>query len=206
MLHATRAALSRRFDEFDDALDAWAERHWIVLRVVGFAVSFTLLAGGVALQALESGFTHAVAALCDVACTAFAGHQIIIALACGGAAVLFVWMFATLASAVQRVLFDPWQHVRPGPPPPRLARWVMILHVLIGFALFSTMAWFGQKLVHGRLFELSIEGPETSTVRLGDRAMLGLILGWWNGGSIVLKFFWLRSSRYARFAHTPGRA
>jgi hypothetical protein len=53
-LHNARAA----FLAFDERLDAWAERHRPVLSAVGYALSFVMLFGAVALHAYESGLAH----------------------------------------------------------------------------------------------------------------------------------------------------
>jgi hypothetical protein len=87
-------------------------------------------------------------------------------------------------------------HVRPGPPPPDLPRWIVGLHVLIGFAVFFAIAGFGDanaaKQVSGTF--LSVEGPEPGSIRvaLSNFAVLELALGWWVGGYGVLKFSWAR--------------
>ena len=128
-------------DVIDPWLDAQAEPHWPQLRRLGYALSFALLFGGVAWHALQSGFARTAVAQCGSACAAPGSVHLAAAL-CGVAAILFVMIYAAVAEAVQRALVDSWKHVRPGPPPPRVARWAAVLYALIGLAVFLAIAGF----------------------------------------------------------------
>jgi hypothetical protein len=92
---------------------------------------------------------------------------------CGAAAVLFVWLFARAALAVQGRLPDPR---KPLPP-----LWAAVLHCLIGCVVFLVMLALVTPHTGGRI-HLSLHG----------RGALELFLGWWVGGLVVLKFFWRR--------------
>ena len=107
-----------------------------------------------------------------------------IAAACGAAAVLFVIVYTRLMLAAQRVLIDPIKFVRPGPKPETAAKWVTVLHVILGFILLFVMTGVGQMQIPGTL-TISGDAPEGA----------GLLLGWWLGGGIVLRFFWARWRR-----------
>ena len=100
-----------------------------------------------------------------------------------------------VAEAVQRALVDSWKHVRPGPPPPRVARWAAVLYALIGLAVFLAIAGFAEpSAAHypagDTYMRLSSRGGFRA--HLGGQAMLALLLGWWIGGLALLKLFWLR--------------
>jgi hypothetical protein len=140
MYCATFAAIKKRFEAFDERLDAWADRHWRVLSVFGTRLSFVMLFGGVALHAYESGLAHAVGVWCGPICLATPGFEYVAAAMCGGAVILFVKLYARLTSAVQRTFIDPFKYVRPEPPAREVARWAGCLHVLIGIAIFLAMA------------------------------------------------------------------
>ena len=107
-----------------------------------------------------------------------------IAAACGAAAVLFVIVYTRLTLAAQRVFIDPLKFVRPGPKPEKAAKWVTVLHVILGFILLFVMTGVGQMQIFGTL-KISGDAPEGA----------GLLLGWWVGGGIVLRFFWARWRR-----------
>ena len=197
----TRAALKERFNAFDDRLDAWAARHWAVLRVLGYTLSFALLSGGVALHALQTGFAHVATLQCGPACTAVPGIEYVAAMACGAGAILFVQLYAVLTAAVQRVVFDQFRYVRPEPPPADVSRWAVMLHVLIGLAVFFAIAGIGTIRTPASLdavFEMSIESPKRHHISLGSHALLELVLGWWIGGRGVLGFFW------SKYRHATG--
>ena len=147
-------------------------------------LGFALLFGGVALYAWQSGVTRAAAALCGPACPATPGFDIMAAAACGVAAILFVTLYTRLTLAVQRVLFDPFKYVRPEPKPETAARWVVVVHVILGFVVLFVMTGVGQMQIPNML-KVSSEAPEGA----------GLLLGWWIGGRIVLGFFWARWRR-----------
>ncbi len=178
-------AFGTAFIAFDERLDAWRDRHWAVLRVLGTVLGFVLLFGAVALHASESGLVHALGVRCGSTCSALPGVAYLAAAACGAAAILFVKLYAALTGGVQRKFIDPWKYVRPEPAPREVARWAVVLHVLIGFVVFFAIASFGHAEASGP-FHMSIG----DRITLDGRALLELILGWWIGGRGVLQFFW----------------
>jgi hypothetical protein len=184
----TFATLKKRFVAFDERLDALADRHWPILSVLGYALSFVLLFGGVALHAYESGLTHAAGARCGPICRTTPGFEYAAAALCGGVAILFVKLYAELTAGVRRTFIDPFKFVRPEPPTKEVARWAAYLHCLIGIALFLAMAGFAKEQIPGR-FE----------ARLGSLGSLEMLLGWWVGGLAVLRFFWPKYPRDGRF-------
>ena len=181
-------------DVIDPWLDAQAEPHWPQLRRLGYALSFALLFGGVAWHALQSGFARTAVAQCGSACAAPGSVHLAAAL-CGVAAILFVMIYAAVAEAVQRALVNSWKHVRPGPPPPRVARWAAVLYALIGLAVFLAIAGFAEpSAAHepaGHTY-MKFSSRDGFRAHLGGQAMLKLLLGWWIGGLALLKLFWLR--------------
>jgi hypothetical protein len=183
------ATLKSRFDALDDQLDVWANRHWPVLSVLGYALSFVLLFGGVALHAYESGLAHSSGVRCGPICRTTPGFEYAAAAVCGGAAILFVKLYATLASAVQRRLIDPLKFVRPEPPTKEAARWAKFLHCLIGIALFLAMVAFTKEQI-----------PGSYKVQIGTPGALEMLLGWWVGGLVVLRFFWPKYPRGGNYA------
>jgi hypothetical protein len=197
VIKKARAVLKERFDAFDDRLDTWAARHWPVLRILGYTLSFALLSGSVALHAFQTGFAHVTALRCGAACTAVPGFEALAAIACGAGAILFVQLYARLTAAVQRVVFDQFRYVRPEPPPAEVSRWVVVSHVLIGLVVFFTIAGIGNvrtPVPMDALFEMTAESPNVR-VTLGSLAMFEWFFGWWIAGRSVLDFFW---SRYRR--------
>ena len=184
--------------EASDVVYNWlAERaapHRTLLIRLGYAVSFALLFGGVALHAYTYGFSLAGVAQCGSAC---AGSDFLAfsAVLCGVGAVLFVMVYATIAEATQFVLVDSWKHVRPGPPPPEMPVWVVALHILVGLVVFFAIGAFVEispaKQTLGNTW-MSVYGPGGKEVTLSGSAMFRMTLGWWIGGAGVLKFFWLR--------------
>jgi len=201
MLRQTIAAAKRRFDAFDDRLDAWAARHWPVLRILGYTLSFALLSGGVALHAVQTGFAHVATLQCAAACTAVPGFEHIAALLCGAAAILFVQLYAVLTAVAQHV-FVGLRYVRPEPPPADVSRWAVMLHVLIGLVIFFAIAAIGKIPTPApldALFEMSMESPRGYRVSLGSHALLELAAGWWVGGRGVLGFFWSKYRRATGF-------
>jgi hypothetical protein len=176
------------FDTFDQTLDEWAAEYRGALRVLGTALCFALLPGGVALHAYESGFADAAAAACGAQCLAIPGIAYLAAIACGAAAILFVALYAWLTSSVQRVTADPWKFVRPEPPSTKVPFWVRALHVLIGIAIFIAVAAVGQQpLVR-------------NSISFGDYGGLALLLGWWIGGRGVLAYVWAKLPRGGAYA------
>jgi hypothetical protein len=169
---------------------------------LGYLVSFALLFDGVALHAYESGVGSVAGAQCGPSCAA-PGFALFIAALCGAGAIVFVALYALLTEAAKRAFIDSWKHVRPIPLPPELPRSVVVLHVIIGFAVFFAIAavgnmatTYGQPL--GQTYwafdlnrSLSIEANGFRVV-LSANALLELALGWWIGGTMVLKFFWRR--------------
>ena len=179
----TRPETPKALDIIDDWLDALSERHKTLLRVAGAVLGFVLLFGGVALYAWQAGVTRVAGAACGLACAAVPGFEAMAAAACGAAAVLFVMLYTRLTLAAQRVFIDPFKFVRPGPKPEKAAKWATVLHVVLGFILLFVMTGVG----HMQIPTLKISGdaPEGA----------GLLLGWWIGGGIVLRFFWARWRR-----------
>jgi hypothetical protein len=175
----TRPETPKALDIIDDWLDAVADRHRPLLRVLGTVAGFVLLSGGVALYAWPSGVTRVAGAACGPACAALPAFETMIAAACGAAAVLFVIVYTRLALAAQRIFIDPLKFVRPGPKPETAAKWATVLHVILGFILLFVMTGVGQMRIPGAL-KISGDAPEGA----------GLLLGWWVGGGIVLRFFW----------------
>jgi hypothetical protein len=200
-IRSTHAALKARFDAFDDRLDGWAAPHWPVLRLLGHTLSFALLSGSVALHAFQTGFAHVAATRCGAACTAVPGFDTIAAIACGAGAILFVQLYARLTAAVQRVAFDQFKYVRPEPPPAQVARWAMVVHVLIGLVVFFTIAGIEKvrtPMPMDALFEMTAESPNVR-ISLGSLAMSEWFFGWWIAGHSVLNFFWSRYRRATGF-------
>ena len=190
----TRPETPKALDIIDDWLDALAERHGALLRVLGAVLGFVLLFGGVALYAWQAGVTRVAAIACGPACAASPGFEPMIAAACGAAAVLFIILYARLTLAAQRVLIDPLKFVRPGPKPEKAAKWATVLHVILGFILLFVMTAVGQMQIPGTL-KISGDAPEGA----------GLLLGWWIGGGIVLRFFWARWRRSEIVTHGVSR-
>jgi hypothetical protein len=104
-------------------------------------------------------------------------------------------VYATIAEAAKFVLVDSWKHVRPGPPPPEMPVWVVALHMLVGLVVFFAIGAFVEispaKETLGNT-RMSVYGPGGKEVTLSGTAMFRMTLGWWIGGTGVLKFFWLR--------------
>jgi len=181
-----------------DVIYNWlAERaapHRLLLTRLGYAASFALLFGGVALHAYTYGFSLAVVAQCGSACAGL-GFLAFSAVLCGVGAVLFVMVYATIAEATQFVVIDSWKHVRPGPPPPEVPVWVVALHILVGLVVFFAIRAFVEispaKETLGNTW-MSVYGPGGKEVTLSGSAMFRMTFGWWIGGAGVLKFFWLR--------------
>jgi hypothetical protein len=168
--------------------------HRPLLTRLGYAVSFALLFGGVALHACRYGFSLAGVAQCGAACTGPA-FLVFSALLCGVGAVLFVMVYATVAEATQFALVDSWKHVRPGPPPPEMPVWVVALHILVGLVVFFAIGAFVEISPPSQTLGntwMSVEGPGGKVVTLSGSAMFRMTLAWWIGGVGVLKFFWLR--------------
>jgi hypothetical protein len=178
-------------DIIDAWLDAQAAPHQPLLRVIGTVLCFVLLIGGVALHADETGFARVAAVQCGTVCGAMpdAGMAVL----CGLATVLFIYLYAMLAGGVQRAVIDPWKHVRPEPAPAWPPRWAIVLHVLIGLVVFFLIASAGDTTAQaGGSFHMTVgdASPAGPRVTLGGRALLELLLGWWIGGRGVLGFFW----------------
>jgi len=178
-----------------DVAEGWLRAQAAAHRTFSDTLAFLLLFAGVGAHALETGFAHVVAGQCGPSC---ASNSFVHAAAVlvGFAAIFFVMLYATVTEGLRWLLVEKWMHVRPGPPPSDLPRWVIVLHVLIGFAVFFAIATFGDapaaKPVGGTF--LSVDGTELggSRVILSNLALLELVLGWWIGGLVVLRFFWLR--------------
>jgi hypothetical protein len=174
---------TRAFDTFDQKLDEWAAEYRGALRALGRSLCFALLPGGVALHAYESGFADVAAAACGAQCLTISGIAYLVAVACGVGAILFVALYAWLTSSLQRVTADPWKFVRPEPPSTKVPFWVRTLHVVIGIAIFTAMAVFGQ-------WHLG-----DNSISFGDYGLIALLLGWWIGGRGVLRTAWSKLPR-----------
>jgi hypothetical protein len=181
-------AFGTAFDAFDRRLDAWAARHQPLLNILRTVLWFVLLCGGVALHAYESGFADVAAAACGTQCRGIPGIAYLAAVAFGAGAIVFIALYAWLASSVQRVTADPFKFVRPEPPSTKVPFWVRALHVLIGIAAFLAMAALGQRASVSRAIDF------------GDYGALALIAGWWIGGRGVLAYFWAKLPRGGAFA------
>ena len=80
----------------------------------------------------RGGLAHAAGVRCGPICLATPGFEHVAAAMCGGAAILFVKLYAGLTSAVQRTFIDPFKHVRPEPPKEQArSRCISIVHVKI---------------------------------------------------------------------------
>jgi hypothetical protein len=171
-------------DAFNDRLDTLVAGHEAIFGILCALFGFVLLSGGVAVYAWQSGVTLITAEICGAACQSTPGFTIAAAAACGAAAILFVALYTRATLAAQRVFIDPWQYVRPEPKPESAAKWVVAVHVLLGFVLLFVMTGVGQMQIPHKL-QVDGDGPESA----------GLLLGWWIGGRIVLGFFWARWRR-----------
>jgi hypothetical protein len=160
---ATIAAIPKR-------LEARVDRHLPTFSVIGYTLSFVVLFGGVVLAAYESGLAHAAGMQCGPMCVAIPGFEYAMAAMWGGAAILFVKLYARLAAVLQRVFVDPFEFVRPESlRSGKVVGWAEVLHLLIGLAL-----------------SVAIAGFETTKTN----AVVELCIGWWVGGRGVLRFFW----------------
>jgi hypothetical protein len=179
------------FIAFDERLDAWAERHRIVLHAVGIVLAFCALLAGVALHAYESGLAAVTAARCGTMCSGVPGEYGA-ALLWGAVAIVFVKLYAVLLGTVQRRIVDPWKYVRPEPAPSTPPRWTVVLLVIVGLVVFFVMAYAGGIAGDetGSNY-LTFEGPKYK-LTLGGRAMLEWVVGWCIGGRGVLRYFWPR--------------
>ena len=63
--------------------------------------------------------------------------------------------------------------------PERAATWAVVGHVILGVVLLFAMTSVGQ-MEMARALKISADEPEAA----------GLIIGWWIGGTAVLRFFW----------------
>jgi hypothetical protein len=181
-------------DVIDRWLDEQAAPHWPKLRRLGYILSFALLFGAVALHAFQSGFARTTVVQCGSACAA-PGFVYLVAALCGVAAILFVMIYAAIAESAQLAFVDSWKHVRPGPPPQKVARWASVLYALMGLGVFFAFAAFAEaSAAHGQAghTSMTLAARDGFRVTLGGQALLELLLGWWIGGVALLKFFWLR--------------
>jgi|SRR5436190_5644368 len=181
------------FATIDDALDRLAEPRRPLLRAIGIGLGFAALSGGVALYARQAGVTRVAAAACEPACLVTPGFEFMVAAACGATAILFVTLYTRLTLAAQRVFIDPFKFVRPEPKPEQAAKWVIVLHVVLGFVLLFVMTGVGQMQIP-HVLKISAEAPEGG----------GLLLGWWIGGGAVLRFFWAKWRRSETFTRRPA--
>jgi hypothetical protein len=177
-------------------VDTWFRAQAAQYRSTSTTLGFLLLFAGVGAHAFESGFAAAVAAQCGPACATPVFIHLAAAL-CGIAAILFVMLYATVMDATRWILVDSWRHVRPGPPPPDLPRWIIALHGLIGLGVFFAMTKYGlpsaaRPVVLGSTYLMDEGLSGGRSVILDGGALLEMVLAWWLGGSVVLKFFWLR--------------
>ena len=176
-------------------VDGWLASPPAAARSFSITLGFLLLFGCVGAHAFESGFAQAAAARCGAACAA-PGFAHLAAVLCGLAAIVFVMVYAVVTEAMRWLAVDSWAHVRPGPPPTDMSTWVIVLHVLLGFVVFFAIAAYatpvGQHAL-GDTYLMVEEGFGTGRpVTLNGQALFELAMGWWIGGSAVLKFFWLR--------------
>jgi hypothetical protein len=189
-----------------------AAPHRLLLSRLGYAVSFALLLGGVALHAYRYGFSLAGVAQCGAGC-AGPGFLAVSAVLCGVGAVLFVMVYATFAEATHYLLVDSWKHVRPGPAPPGMPVWVVALHIIVGLVVFFAIGAFVEispaTPTPGNTW-MSVQEKGGKVLTLSGSAMFQMTLAWWIGGTGVLKFFWLRRRaarwRRARRAGHSGSA
>jgi hypothetical protein len=184
----------KALDIIDDWLDATAEPYRPMLRALGTTLCFALLFGGVALYAWQAGITRVAAAACGPACAT--GFEFLVAAGCGAAAILFVTLYTRLTLAAQRVFIDPLQFVRPEPKPEKAAKWVTVLHVVLGFILLFVMTGVGEMTGVGQ-----VQVPHRIAISADTPEAAGLLLGWWLGGGVVLRFFWAKWRR----GETPTR-
>ena len=94
---------------------------------------------------------------------------------CGAAAILFVTLYTRLTLAAQRVFIDPFRFVRPEPKPEKAAKWVTVLHVILGFILLFVMTGVGQMQIPHRMVSADAPGVGLLLARIG--------------GSVVPRFF-----------------
>ena len=176
-------------------LGAWANRHWPVLGALGDAFSFVVLFGGVTLAVLESGWAHAAGVWCGPICSATPDVEHVTAAICGGAAILFVKLYAELTAAVRRVVVNPMTQVKRGDrEPEEVVGWAFHLYHQIGIALAIAVTGGTMLFKDGVWYVATIE----------------FVLGWWAGEN-VLTFFWPKprrghSQRRGDTAREPGRS
>lgn len=178
-----------------EIVDGWLAAKTAQHRTASYTLSFLLVVTGASAHAFESGFAATAVAQCGPARAIPASHDIA-ALLCGLAVIVVIMLYATIAEGARWLLVDSWKHVRPGPPPSELPSWVIVLHILIGFAVFFAMTRFGMPGAAripalGHTY-LSFEDGTGRPMTLDGRALLEMALAWWIGGCGVLKFFWLR--------------
>src|SRR2546423_661842 len=107
-----------RANDFSKPIEAWANRHWPALSVLGYLLAFAATFGGVALAAYHSGFSATAAVVC------------------GALAILFIRSFARRIAAAQRLI----DRLHPPAPdesarPDAIPGWAVALYALIGGAL-----------------------------------------------------------------------
>jgi hypothetical protein len=173
------------------AIEAWLDRHWPVLCILGYRLSLLLLFGGTALASYHSGLAQATVLACGEACVAMPGAELVIALAAGGAAILAVMLYARLCEAAQHAL-APWQPYKPEP-----AGAVRFVFGVVGAALFVAVAAFEK--AHGRSDATAwfpfafafVSGAHFSfSVSENSPAAIEFAIGWLWGGEVLLHYFW----------------
>jgi hypothetical protein len=162
------------FATIDEALDRWAEPHQPLLRVLGTALGFIALSGGVAIHAFNSGYAGTIA-LRHAGSDAVT-MQIAIAAGCGALAIVFARLYVTVTLAAQRALFDPWRYVRPEPPSRKIERWPLWIFVPIAIVVFFMMSVIGNEQATGS-GTMMIEGDRVK-IQIGSISLLALLFGW----------------------------
>jgi hypothetical protein len=188
------------FATIDEALDRWAEPHQPLLRVLGTALGFIALSGGVAIHAFNSGYAGTIA-LRHAGSDAVT-MQIAIAAGCGALAIVFARLYVTVTLAAQRALFDPWRYVRPEPPRRKIERWPLWIFVPIAIVVFFMMSVIGNEQATGS-GTMMIEGDRVK-IQIGSISLLALLFGWGWGGYRVLRWFWAKARERAERTHAGG--
>jgi hypothetical protein len=126
MLRATIADLKNRHAAFD----AWTNRHWPVLGVLGYALAFAVTFGGAALSAYHYGFTATSAAVCGVLF------------------ILFVRLCARSIPPAQRLIAR--LHPEPDAPekPDEIPGWAAAVYLLAGFVVVAAFGALQESSTH----------------------------------------------------------
>ncbi len=175
-----------------DICHGWLSAQAAAHRTLTYTVAFLLLFAAVGTHAFQTGFARVAAAQCGPPCASI-GFVYTAAALSGLASILFVMLYATIIEGLRWILVERWMHVRPGPPPPDLPPWVAALHLVVGFLVFLGIAVLGGvSLAPGSTY-VAVDGASGKEhVLLNGASLLALLVGWWIGGTVVLRFFWLR--------------